>query len=553
MSGETIKSAGPIVPGRAVPGGAVSGDSAPAVRVKGLRVAIGGAEIIHGVDLTIPRDATVAVVGESGSGKSVTAKALSGLLPERARVSGDYALFGEPIDLAAGEQTWRALRGGTIVWLPQDPFSSLDPLRTCGRQIADGLRVGASRGGAPGRLTQSERLSKSGRLSKSARREAVEQLLADVGLPAGTYDAYPHELSGGMRQRVAIAAALAPNPRILIADEPTTALDASTQETVLDLLESLRSDRHMTLLLITHDLALAVERADHLIVFHGGSVAEEGDRNDVVHHPRSPYTRELLEAHSRLRPSVPPEPGPVVVRAEHLVKTYAGSSAPAVDDVSFEVRAGEILGLVGESGSGKSTVARCLVGLETPDAGIVAYPGDSAGSGWSRERAQLVFQNPYGSLNPTMTVRRTLVEALRVSGKPSDAAAIRALLAKVGLEPDLIDRKPGTLSGGQCQRVAIARALAPEPRLLVADEAVTALDANIQTHVLETLLELRSRLGLAMLFISHDLDTVRRIADRIAVMRNGRIVESGTTDQVMNHPRHDYVRALIAAMPKPLE
>ncbi|MCH9274829.1 ABC transporter ATP-binding protein [Bifidobacterium amazonense] len=545
--------------------------ASPAVRVTGLHVTIGGKEIIHGVDLTIPRDATVAVVGESGSGKSVTAKTLSGLLPDRSDASGDYALFGEPINLEAGERAWRRLRGGTIVWLPQDPFSSLDPLRTCGRQIEDGLRSAGHVGSLPAQDVDNDRTVAAsaggsgngggapaangrGRLTKAQRRAAVERLLTDVGLAPAVYDAYPHELSGGMRQRVAIAAALAPDPRILIADEPTTALDASTQETVLDLLESLRSSRHMTLLLITHDLALAVERADHLVVFHGGQVVEEGGRDQVVHHPRSPYTRELLDAHTRLAVTDVPAFGDVVMRANHLRKTFAGSNVPAVADVSFDVRAGEILGLVGESGSGKSTVARCIVGLETPDSGNVVFTGnDGKPIGWSRGEAQLVFQNPYGSLNPTMTVRQTLTEALRVSGKPADDAAVRALVAKVGLEAELIDRKPGTLSGGQCQRVAIARALAPEPKLLVADEAVTALDANIQTHVLETLLELRSRLGLAMLFISHDLDTVRRIADRIAVMRHGRIVETGTTGQVMNHPQHDYVRALIAAMPPALD
>lgn len=508
----------------------------PAIQVRGLHVAIDGKDIIRGVDLTIPTNATVAVVGESGSGKSVTAKALSGLLPERSQTSGEYELFGEPVNLAAGERAWRTIRGATIVWLPQDPFSSLDPLRRVGQQIADGLR----------KSDQS--------YDHHSTRDAVISLLTDVGLDPSVADAYPHELSGGMRQRVAIAAALAPQPRMLIADEPTTALDASTQQTVLDLLESLRASRHMTMLLITHDLALAVERADHLVVFHDGLVVEEGDREQVMHHPKSAYTRELLEAHAKLHVGTRTEPGKDVVIAEHVMKTFAGAPVAAVDDVSLHVRAGEIVGLVGESGSGKSTVARCLVGLETPDSGSIAYVGAQGNHvAWSCEQAQLVFQNPYGSLNPTMTVRRTLTEALKISGKPHDDAAIRSLMSKVGLESNLIDRKPGTLSGGQCQRVAIARALAPEPKLLVADEAVTALDANIQTHVLETMLDLRERLGLAILFISHDLDTVRRISDRIAVMRHGRIVETGSTDQVMHHPQHDYVRTLIAAMPPSLD
>ena len=502
------------------------------ITVRDLHVSIRGTEIIHGVDLNVPASATVAIVGESGSGKSITAKAISGLLPRGSVATGSLELLGHAVDLSAAERSWAKLRGQSIVWLPQDPFSSLNPLQTCGAQIAAGSR-----------------------LPRSERRAQGEQLLTSVGLDARVYDAYPHELSGGMRQRVAIAASLAPEPRILIADEPTTALDASTQEGVLDLLRDTCAERDMTLLIITHDLALAAERAQYLVVFHDGHVVEEGPSERVVHAPQSDYTRELLEAHGRLARGTVPDAGDTVLTVSHLIKQFDGTDAPSVDDVSLQIRAGEILGLVGESGSGKSTVARCITGLEDPTSGTVAFhePATGAALHWSRGQAQLVFQNPYGSLNPTMTVEQTLAEALTASGRPADTAAVAELMGRVGLEAELADRRPATLSGGQCQRVAIARALAPEPRLLIADEAVTALDANIQTHVLETLLDLRRRLNLAILFISHDLDTVRRISDRIAVMQRGRVIETGTTEQVMNHPQHAYVRKLIAAMPRALD
>lgn len=512
----------------------MSGTEDAALQVRGLRVAIGSREIIHGVDLTLRRGASLAVVGESGSGKSVTAKALCGLLPRDSSISGEYELGGQTIDLSAGEAVWRAIRGSGIVWLPQDPFSSLNPLATCGRQICSGSS-----------------------LPRRERPVQARRLLRDVGLSPDVYSAYPHELSGGMRQRVAIAAAVAPGPRVLIADEPTTALDAQTQEGVLRLLRDLSTSHHMSLVLITHDLSLAAEHADDIAVFHDGLVVEEAGRDDVVLRPRSEYTRRLLGARMHRgagHGGGADGGGRLVVRAEHLVRTYPGASEPAIRDVSLEVRRGEILGVVGASGSGKSTVARCLVGLEKPDSGSVAYIGPSGDMlPWSRDRAQLVFQDPFGSLNPTMTVAQTLHEALHVCGKPADDAAMRRLLAEVGLDSsteDLLDRKPGTLSGGQCQRVAVARALAPGPALLVADEAVTALDAAIRVQVLDTMLRLRDDFGLAILFISHDLDVVRRIADRIMVMRAGVVVESGTTADVMDRSMNAYVRALVAAMPR---
>lgn len=499
------------------------------IQIADLHVTIDGTELLRGVHFKAYRDSTVAIVGESGSGKSLTAKALSGLLPERAEVRGGYELLGRKVNIAANERAWRKIRGQEIVWLAQDPFSSLNPLQQCGIQIEQGSRKPV----------------------RERRKQALE-LLEQVGLDSSVYDAFPHELSGGMLQRVAIAAALAPNPSVLIADEPTTALDAQTQESVLNLLSGLRASRHMTLLLITHDLALAAEHADYVAVFREGEIIEQGSRDEIIAHPQYAYTRELLQAHAALAVEER-APGVLVVSAERISKSFPGSDRPALDDVSLFVRAGEILGLVGESGSGKSTLARCLVGLEHPDKGTVLYNnGNGQTVPWSRGQAQLVFQNPYGSLNPTMSVRSTLKEALSFSQRESSDRAVTELLRKVGLPVDVIDRKPGTLSGGQCQRVAIARALAPEPKLLVADEAVTSLDANIQTKVLSTLLELRNRLGLAILFISHDLSTVRRIADRIAVMRHGEIIETGETASVMNHPQHDYVKQLIAAMPQEL-
>ena len=520
-----------------------------ALRVSGLSLSIKDHGILHDVSFSLPDEYSLAIVGESGSGKSMTARSLAGLLPDGATVSGKLLLDGHDIDLAGSEKAWRQVRGNTVVWLPQNPFASMNPLRKCGPQVADGLQSGSVRSGNGGETSGTGDSGQSRRkLSRAERRAAVERLLRDVGLEPSVYDAYPHQLSGGMLQRVAIAAAIAPNPRILIADEPTTALDAQTQAGVLDLLDSLRSTRHMAVVLITHDLALASSRAQQLVVFNAGRVVESGATEEIVRHSKHEYTRQLLNAH-HLLDAAPVAFGDDIVVARNVSKTYAGASVPALQDASIHVAQGEIVGIVGESGSGKSTLAKCLVGLEQPDSGSVEFhTADGKTSSWNKRMAQVVFQNPYGSLNPSMTVRQTLVEALGVVGRP--ASDVDELIALVGLEAELLDRKPGKLSGGQCQRVAIARALAPEPRLIIADEAVSALDATIQTVVLDTLLRLRERLGIGILFISHDLDVVRRIADRIYVIYHSRIVESGGTDEVLDHPKNDYVKALIAAMPK---
>ncbi|MDR1118763.1 MAG: ABC transporter ATP-binding protein [Bifidobacteriaceae bacterium] len=515
-----------------------------ALHVAGLTVSLGGREILHGVSLRAPARSCLAVVGESGSGKSMTAKALAGLLPPGANVAGSYRLGGEEIDLAARDRAWRRIRGKAVVWLPQDPFTSLDPLRRCGPQLAP-----------PG-------TRRPGRAERRARAAAA---LAEVGLEAEVADAYPHELSGGMRQRVAIAAALAPGPAVLIADEPTTALDAHNQREVLDLLDALRESRRMTLVLITHDLEIARRRAGRLAVFQGGRVVEAGPTEHVLAAPAADHTRELLAAAlPRLRPVSDAVPqvasgaarvavagartvaAPDVVQADGLAKTYPGAARPALVDASIRIAAGEVVGVVGESGSGKTTLARLLLGLERPDAGSVRWwDGIGQERGWGARLGQLVFQNPYASLNPTLTVRATLKEALRATGGTPERAD--ELMRLAGLDQALADRKPAKLSGGERQRAAIARALAPAPRLLVADEAVSALDAAVRAQVLDTFDALRSELGMAVLFVSHDLAAVARLADRVLVMRQGRIVEAGPTGQIVREPAHEYTKLLVGA------
>lgn len=503
-----------------------------AFELRGLGVRIGRATILSGVDLQVPSGSSLGVVGRSGSGKSMTAKALAGLLPEGAQVEGEYRVEGHEVILDASERAWRGVRGSTVVWLPQDPFTSLDPLSRCGDQV----------------LASWPQRRSAGRVGRRA--EAVRRL-AEVGLPSRVVTAFPHQLSGGMRQRVAIAAALASDPSVLIADEPTTALDVTTQAEILDLLTRLRAGRGLTLVLITHDLALATERCDYLAVVDSGKVVESGPTAEVVAAPRESATRALLAARISLDSAPPPIPSAgsaVVLRAEGVTKTYPGAAVPALTPTDVEVFAGEVVGIVGESGSGKSTLARCLVGLERPDAGAISFftaTGDSVG--WAPDRAQLVFQNPYASLNPARSVGASLAEALRSARRSPEL--VGELLDLVGLDPALALRRPARLSGGERQRVAIARALAPLPRLLICDEAVSALDAPVQAKILEVLTGLRDRLGLGILFITHDLAVVSHIAQRVYVMSDGQVVEQGLTDSVLRRPEHPYTRALLASVP----
>lgn len=500
-----------------------------AIELTGLHIEIGAATILNGVDLSLTRGSLLGIVGQSGSGKSMTAKALAGLLPAGAAVTGDYLLEGRRVDLGGPEGSWRQVRGEQIVWLPQDPFTSLDPLRRCGAQIL------ASR-------------HRADRDRKTASAD-VRDRLHEVGLPGRVAQAFPHQLSGGMRQRVAIAAALASHPRVLIADEPTTALDVTSQAGILDLLDRLRAERGMSMVLITHDVFLAQERCDDLAVFHEGRVVETGSTAQVVGDPQDAVTRELisigLSGRDHRGRAVTGAP---VLTATGLTKTYPGADRPALRGADLEVLPGEIVGIVGESGSGKTTLARCLLGLEDPDSGEFAYR-DAVGEAhpWSPPQAQLVFQNPYASLNPSMTVRATLREALRSAHRP--ASLVPDLLDLVGLDPALASRRPARLSGGERQRVAIARALAPQPRVLFCDEAVSALDAPVQARILQTLAELRDRLGLAIVFITHDLTVVARLAQRVFVIHDGEIVESGLTERVLGAPQHSYTVSLVASVP----
>ncbi|MCG2799948.1 MAG: ABC transporter ATP-binding protein [Cellulomonas sp.] len=568
-----------------------------------LQVRSAAGPIVTGVDLDLHVGTTVAVVGESGSGKSMVAKALSGLLPRGVHADGQVELAGSPLDLAGGERVWAPVRGRQIALLLQDPFTSLSPVHRCGPQVAAALPDG---------------------LSRTERRDRVAAGLAEVGLDPQVARRYPFELSGGMRQRVAIAAALAAGPQVLLADEPTTALDVTTQRAILDLIGELRSSRGMAVVLITHDLELARERADHLVVLYAGRVLETGPTRDVMSRPGHPYTRALHEANPPLehrvarlaviegnvpRPAqvagrcvfadrcpkvqdvcrqgepplvdvgagrrsaclfaadeltgaaVPPALAPPVLRADRaeavvqitgLTKTFPGATVPALDAVDVLVGAGECVGVVGESGSGKTTLARCLVGLEQADGGQVRFLGPLAPTGDpagrpSHRLVQIVFQDPYSALDPALTIGATLAEALGVGGRPrSDVAE---LLDLVGLPASYATRRPHALSGGERQRVAIARALAPGPSLLVCDESVSALDVSVQAQVLNLLHELRGRLGLSLVFISHDMAVVRQMADHVYVMLRGRVVEDGPTDQVLSRPGHDYTRALMASVP----
>ncbi|MCL2492569.1 MAG: amidohydrolase family protein [Clostridiales bacterium] len=484
-----------------------------------LKVRIGGAEILDGIGFALDEAVSVGLVGESGSGKTMFARSLTGLLPTGSCVSGDYLIDGEAFAFDAAERAWQRVRGSEIGLILQDPFTALDPLVRCGKQILLGV--------------------------PKARRTLfdLETALAEVGLSMEIGERYPHELSGGQRQRVVIAAALATEPKLLIADEATTALDVVTQREILDLIDEIRSRRSMPLLLITHDIGLICDRTDQIIILEAGRVVERGETKAVVEHPQNAYTKRLVEADRVLNESgyqtPPPENEPVILRVTELCKNFG--AVRALSDVSIEMRAGECAGVVGESGSGKTTLARCVVGLERADQGEIVYTGKSF--------PQIVFQDPYSSLNPAHTVRKILTEALKAGGTDSGSIISRLseLLALAEVDEELLDRRPERLSGGQRQRVAIARALATDPDLLVCDESVSALDTVVQNQILATLDRLRHERGLAILFITHDLTVCRMIASRVYVMLDGKVVESGETRRIFESPRDAYTRRLLAA------
>lgn len=527
-----------------------AGDSA-LLTVEGLEVRFGDhAPAVAGVDLRVERGQTVAVVGESGSGKSTTAAAILGLLPPGGRITAGRIVF-DGIDItSADRRLLRSIRGRRIGYVPQDPMTNLNPVWKVGFQIREALRANTD--------------------GRRARQRAVE-LLAQAGMPDPARQAgkYPHQLSGGMCQRALIAIGLAGRPQLLIADEPTSALDVTVQRQVLDHLQRLTDELGTALLLITHDLALAAERAERVVVVHRGIVVETGAAQTILRRPRHEYTQRLVAAAPSLTRTVRPTPARTddILVASELTKIYRDShGAPwrscefrAVDAVSFRLQRSRTLAIVGESGSGKSTVARMALGLLQPTSGTVVFGGTPISDRTSRDammafrrRVQPVFQNPYSSLDPMYSVFRAIEEPLRihrVGDRVHREKTVRELLDQVALPSSVLSRLPRELSGGQRQRVAIARALALRPEVLVCDEAVSALDVLVQAQILDLLTELQAELGLAYLFISHDLAVIRQIADDVLVMRAGRVVEHAATDKLFTEPGHEYTRQLLDAIP----
>ena len=530
----------------------------PLVRVDNLHVAFGARPVVAGVSFEVAPGECFAIVGESGSGKSVTAHTLLGLSGPAAHIRADTLELQGKSALGYRDRDWRKLRGRDVGFILQDALVSLDPLRTVGSEVAETLR-----------------LHKFG--NRAARKRRVLELLTVVGVPDPELRArqLPHELSGGQRQRALIAQAIALDPALVIADEPTTALDVTIQAQILNLLHAMK-ERGTGLILISHDLSVVSRLADLVAVMRAGRIVETGRAAQVLDHPEHPYTQALLDAvpaahrkGTRLS-TEPPRPlhtahrarsEGVLLQAEGLVKRFRrpdGVEHTAVDDVSFSIGVGETLGIVGESGSGKTTTARLALALLEPDAGTVLLGGEpwsAAGEAQRRPRRRnisVVYQDPLGSFDPRWTVRRIIEDALPVDLYPDGPARTRRtreLLADVGLGDEDADRRPLLLSGGQRQRVAIARALAPEPALIVCDEPVSALDVTIQAQVLDLLADLQDKLGLSYLFISHDLGVIHHVADRVLVMRGGRVVESGTAEEIFTTPRDPYTRELLASLP----
>lgn len=516
------------------------------VRIRQLGVDYPGSAqpAVEGLDLEIGAGEIVCLVGESGSGKSTTAAALAGLLPPGVRQRGELWLQDQALE-RLDERGWRARRGRLVGFVPQDPGTSLDPVKTIGAQLVEAMQVHG--------------------VAKAEARLRGVALLQQVGLkdPEQLFKRYPHELSGGMCQRVLIAIALANDPPLLIADEPTSALDVSVQKQILDRLQHLVRERGSSLLLITHDLAVALDRADRILVMRHGRLLESGTPSQLWHAPAHPYTRQLLQAsplarlqQRRAAPSASSsEP---LLRVSDLQRRFNRHGPAAVEGVSFSLNRGTTTSLVGESGSGKSTTARIILALEQASAGSVLFDGEQIlGAGRKqlhayRRRVQLVYQNPWAALDPRHDLLQIISEPLRafaIGERRNDRQRVLELLERVGLPGELLQRRPGQLSGGQRQRVAIARALAAEPELLVLDEPLSALDAPVQAQVLDLLQNLQRELGLTYLFISHDLATVRGISDQVLVMSQGRLVDHGPTEQVFERPASEYTRRLLEDMP----
>ena len=574
-------------------------ESDPLLEISDLEVAFrsstGLVPAVRKANLTLYPGQSVAIVGESGSGKSTLAHAVIGLLPGTGRVTGGTIRFQGRDITHLGTQELTSLRGSSIGLVPQDPMSNLNPVWSIGFQVKEALRANGLAGVADDRLAhlmaehaghaQKTDTSAGGRIDVD---EQVALLLEQAGLPEASRRAkqYPHEFSGGMRQRALIAIGLAARPDLLIADEPTSALDVTVQRRILDHLQTLVRELGTAMLFITHDLGLAAERAEHIVVMHRGRVVESGPSLEVLQDPRHPYTQRLVKAapslasrriesaHARgiqvtddelLGASLGSSATEEILRVEHLTKVFEVRGAKgkdktltAVDDVSFGIRKGTTTALVGESGSGKSTVANIILNLIDPTSGKVFHDGVDLSTLGPKELFALrrimqpVFQNPYGSLDPMYSIFRVVEEPLRVHGigtAKEREARVAELLDMVSLPRSVMRRYPHELSGGQRQRVAIARALALKPQIVVLDEAVSALDVLVQAQILRLLSDLQSELELTYLFITHDLAVVRQIADDVVVMEHGRIVESGAADELFANPRQDYTRELIRAVP----
>ncbi|MCR5425163.1 MAG: ABC transporter ATP-binding protein [Bacteroidales bacterium] len=540
--------------------------------------------VVDHVSYTLMRGRTLGIVGESGSGKSVSSMALMGLLPSNARVSGTarfHAAEGKDVDLLRlPEKELRTYRGSRISMVFQEPMTSLNPVRRCGAQVVEMLRLHED-------------------IGNDEARERVIELFKEVLLPRPEkiFDSYPHEISGGQKQRVMIAMALVCHPDIVIADEPTTALDVTVQKTILELLRQLQQRHNIGVIFISHDLGVIAQIADDVAVMYHGRIVEQGPVGQILHHPQHPYTQGLLACRPPLEgrplhlptvaefmqrqedapsePSAPQTPAAPVpadtpsavpllqVRdlevAYTLKKSVFGrplQQLMAVDHVSFDVMQGETLGLVGESGCGKTTLGRTLLHLVDAASGSIVYKGQRLDQLTQRQmrtlrpKMQIIFQDPYSSLNPRITIGDAILEPLQVYGKKGGKDRVVELMEQVGLEADWYERYPHELSGGQRQRVCIARALILDPELVVCDESVSALDVSVQAQVLNLLNDLKRSYGYTYIFISHDLSVVRFLSDRIMVMRQGRIVESGPADELYRNPQQEYTRMLIDAIPR---